>query len=60
MPILFSARMAVIGDRMPIREKSSVPSILKPRQPSSRATVPAGTHSVRQTREISSSVRPMK
>ena len=42
MPILFSARMAEMRDKMPMSEKSSTPSMRNARQPSSRAAVFAG------------------
>ena len=57
IPLTFTA--AILA-RMPIREKSSVPSIRNPRQPSSRSSVCSGVFSVRQTRDSSSSVFPMK
>ncbi len=60
MLIFCSARIPLIRDRMPIREKSSTPWIRKALQPSSRAMVCAGTSFVSQTREISSSVHERK
>ena len=60
MPILCSARMPDSLERIPVREKSSIPLTRKAFQPSSRSVVFSGVSSVLQTRDISSSVFPMK
>lgn len=57
IPIVFPASTVAIPDRIPISEKSNVPLIRKAFHPSSLSAVLAGTFSVRQTREFSSSVR---
>lgn len=60
MPIFCPASMPEMRARMPISEKSSVPSMRRARQPSSRARAFAGAAALSQTREISSSVRLRK
>lgn len=55
MPIWFFASIVEILDKIPISEKSNTPWILNPFQPSSLSVVFAGTFSVLQTRDISSS-----
>lgn len=59
-PMPFCASSEESFARMPISEKSSVPSMRNAFQPSSRSSVLPGTSAVWQTREFSSSVFPIK
>ncbi len=60
MPIFRSARIQLNLDNTPVKEKSKVPCMRKPRQPSSLSSADNGVSSVLQTSEISSSVLPIK
>lgn len=60
IPILFLVNISAIPDKMPVKEKSSTPSIRNARQPSSLFKVFCGASFVRHTSEISSSVLPKK
>lgn len=60
IPILFSANTSDNPDKMPVKEKSSTPSMRNARQPSSLFKVFCGASFVRHTSEISSSVLPKK
>ena len=58
--MLWSAKIAAILDSIPINENSKTPWIRSAFQPSSRRMTFGGTSLVRQTRDFSSSVFPIK